>query len=478
MYDIYASARKVLVWVGEEDSTTQHAIDFISKTANGGHFAEESCSNPGFHDDSNHVDSIGALGSFFSRPYWSRIWTVQEVILGEAVEILCGKTKLAWNEIRRSIIGIRSHFALCCGKNEFCLNCQQSIQLFADTASQVSEAQIDAKTDLKVDLLRLLVKYRERKTTDPRDKAYALLSLASVEDSSKFRPGYAPSAQVEDLYIETAKADIEKSKSLRVMTQTMYNDLELGIPSWVVDWHSVSLKGFMIPITRLVRQTVYSAAEGLKSKLSFLEGNILAESGIWIDTIRTAGKVYFSPELAFDSEVFQNWRELTGVDEVPSMRYISGCAMKEAFGRTLSGDVAIEGAGAVNGSYRRAVPSDVDLFWRWFDQTELPHGPENRATKLRPESTAFISSQKQRLFTTEKGYIGMAPSKAESGDDIIVIAGSNMPIILRKDASKLYRLDSRSVACRTLIGPCYVHGIMDGEAVKNACGVSYTFYVR
>ena len=64
MYDIYASAKKVLVGVGEEDSSTQHAIEFVVKTANGGHFVEESCVEPSFHDDPERVDSIGALGDF------------------------------------------------------------------------------------------------------------------------------------------------------------------------------------------------------------------------------------------------------------------------------------------------------------------------------------------------------------------------------------------------------------------------------
>lgn len=164
---------------------------------------------------------------------------------------------------------------------------------------------------------------------------------------------------------------------------------------------------------------MYSASEGLERKLSFLEGNVLSENGVRIDAIQTLGNIYSSPELAFDSELFRSWRDITGV---ASGNYISGCSLKEAFWRTMSGDVAIQATATnVNGFYRRAILFDGDSFWKWFDCVELRNGPMDSTTGVRTETIAFISSQGQRIFTTHNGYIGTAPSRIECRDEVFVI---------------------------------------------------------
>lgn len=76
---------------------------------------------------------------------------------------------------------------------------------------------------------------------------------------------------------------------------------------------------------------------------------------------------------------------------------------------------------------------DSDSFWKWFDRVELPHGPVDSATRVCTETTVFISSQGQRIFTTRKGYIGIAPSKTELGEGIFMLAGSNMPMALWRE---------------------------------------------
>jgi hypothetical protein len=57
-------------------------------------------------------------------------------------------------------------------------------------------------------------------------------------------------------------------------------------------------------------------------------------------------------------------------------------------------------------------------------------------------------------FRTEKGYLGMGPPATEKGDLVCVLPGCNVPFVLRKIEAG-YRI----------MGECYTHGIMDGEAV-------------
>ncbi|PMD62133.1 uncharacterized protein K444DRAFT_511409, partial [Hyaloscypha bicolor E] len=52
------------------------------------------------------------------------------------------------------------------------------------------------------------------------------------------------------------------------------------------------------------------------------------------------------------------------------------------------------------------------------------------------------------------GYIGLVPSNAEEGDEIWVGKGTWVPLVLRQSGD-----------FRTFIGECYIHGIMDWEAL-------------
>lgn len=61
------------------------------------------------------------------------------------------------------------------------------------------------------------------------------------------------------------------------------------------------------------------------------------------------------------------------------------------------------------------------------------------------------------LFITDQGNLGLGPSSLEVGDEVWILTGMNVPLILRSvDGKGHYRL----------IGETYVHGIMHGEAAE------------
>jgi hypothetical protein len=63
-----------------------------------------------------------------------------------------------------------------------------------------------------------------------------------------------------------------------------------------------------------------------------------------------------------------------------------------------------------------------------------------------------------RTATTNGGYFANLPSITEPGDEIWVIQGCRLPVVLRKSQNRpgMFRL----------VGSCYCHGIMDGEALQ------------
>jgi hypothetical protein len=101
----------------------------------------------------------------------------------------------------------------------------------------------------------------------------------------------------------------------------------------------------------------------------------------------------------------------------------------------------------------------------------------------------LAASASRKFFTTDNGYIGIGPADVLVGDEVYVILGSRVPLILRQSrASKLCSYDAirnlyhRSKEgqrvldkCNTfhmgiyaLVGDAYVHGIMDGEIVTRS----------
>ena len=84
-----------------------------------------------------------------------------------------------------------------------------------------------------------------------------------------------------------------------------------------------------------------------------------------------------------------------------------------------------------------------------------------RTVRIVPSDTLEPGFEKyalgRRFFITKRGYFGLAPKGAESGDRIVVVFGSEVPFIMRKHSSG---------GGYELLGETYVHGIMGGEVIK------------
>lgn len=63
----------------------------------------------------------------------------------------------------------------------------------------------------------------------------------------------------------------------------------------------------------------------------------------------------------------------------------------------------------------------------------------------------------RRRGLTKRGYVGQFCADARIGDVICIPAGSAVPFVIRLREKGMYEV----------IGECYVHGIMQGEAFRN-----------
>jgi hypothetical protein len=89
-----------------------------------------------------------------------------------------------------------------------------------------------------------------------------------------------------------------------------------------------------------------------------------------------------------------------------------------------------------------------------------------------PTIDAAIRSAATRrtFFITEKGYIGLGPTKTRPGDSVFILLGGQTPFILRPSGFHMIRTrDSINLDGQLrfeMIGDCYTHGLMDGEAMQ------------
>ncbi|KAE9365874.1 hypothetical protein N431DRAFT_430066, partial [Stipitochalara longipes BDJ] len=59
----------------------------------------------------------------------------------------------------------------------------------------------------------------------------------------------------------------------------------------------------------------------------------------------------------------------------------------------------------------------------------------------------------QSFFATQKGYMGAGAQSLRAGDKVYVLYGCDVPVVLRAVGDQYIH-----------VGPCFVQGLMDGEA--------------
>jgi hypothetical protein len=106
------------------------------------------------------------------------------------------------------------------------------------------------------------------------------------------------------------------------------------------------------------------------------------------------------------------------------------------------------------GKQHQATKSDGSVDWTGIDKSDFTN--DNIFNYVALMNTIGIHSAGRNLCVTAGGYLGHVPSGSKIGDKICILFGSAVPFVLREDKDGVFKL----------VGECYVHGIMDGEAMK------------
>ena len=92
MGDIYHNASTTWIWLGEESGDSDAAIDSIVSFRDYVNFPETDLSGP---HDPNHLEiPWQAVSHLLERPWWRRIWVIQEVLRSRRSILQCGKREV------------------------------------------------------------------------------------------------------------------------------------------------------------------------------------------------------------------------------------------------------------------------------------------------------------------------------------------------------------------------------------------------
>ncbi|KAK5207545.1 hypothetical protein LTR72_007193 [Exophiala xenobiotica] len=234
MDKIFSNAHNVLAWLGEPDSSSDKAMEHVA-------WASAHMLDPLAYDD----DRLVYVVSLLRRPWFQRIWVIQELLFAPRLELLCGGSRLDWDSFASWIVAFVNY------ANRWAEYRHRSIArlqgLFESENTGFSTA-LHIASEMKVGVGRtislesLLCQTTLTICHDPRDRVYSLLRLASTPTVLEIDYGKSP----HDLYVDVVVSLIASSDSLDIICRpwaprvllvsaahTQKSGIRNGMPSWI-----------------------------------------------------------------------------------------------------------------------------------------------------------------------------------------------------------------------------------------------------
>ena len=519
MRNIYGNAWSVIAWLGEEKLDSSRAIGLVKQLAdaNANGYAQELESRLRNNPDCMGVGVWLALQQFMLRPYWTRMWIIQELVLGGyTTAIQAGSHSIDWSTFCKGICVLFQHLWIV--KDTLLARDIERSSLDIDnrwSTWSLHHVNKDLWTLTQhkelgghpLGLGRLLETANSADCTDVRDKVYGLIGMIDPAVVQQLSPNYK--AMPSDIFAEVTRAFI-----------TTYGNLEplrecnpwgkAQSPSWAADWTWDGRIRYSRPEATLwgpfftensVKEaqtvSVYKASGDVSPQFSFSSDNLhLSCRGVTIDHIdglSARGNGYF------------HWEEESIIQ--PSCKilaYGNNNINKRALCHTLIMNRVADGIKAddthtaifsLPSTFASAFPQFLKRNWNWLadqngyyfrwerwrhanksflvggrrlDEYFVDEIPSDASERTYAEVYACFdrTCKARRFMSTAKGYLGWVPDniygnatdQVRCGDIIAILFGCSTPVLLRPVGNKFI-----------ILGEVYLHGFMDGEAVASIC---------
>jgi hypothetical protein len=487
--DIYQQATTVIAWLGSSADDSDLVFIILRQMSNSHTMSLNTCllsevsrelgevesdSKKRDWDQVMILDALGkALPAFSSRRYWSRLWVLQEFVLATNVLVMCGSETLTDVALRKSwkMLGkaLKHTYG---GAHKRDLSEKLNVMAIADIwrnnpmwwdAWLGIDRLISQRTEYHTrrqrreshhvfDRILFMVMYRTLTTfsgqismacSDPRDRIFSLLGLATDQQEFDHFPDYTRNA--ESVYEEIAEKFILQGHiDLLSFCQEDVNHRERNMATWAVDW---SMK-IRIPVWgKLPINSSHNWDVTLAPSIQ--DDNTIVVNGTFVGKINAHGGAIpkDKPMSRFQMRLFlQTLSAFCNRSTlIPSKEKIFACSQ-----------IAAPTAAAYLGDKNWMVGEYLAML---KDLEDSPPLPDEYEEILDVENMSRYETElRLQLFKCplimDTGHVGIAPPYILKEDVICIFPGGSTPTILRPCPGG----DKFMV-----IGTAYIHGIMNGE---------------
>lgn len=428
------------------------------------------------------------LKDVFERSWFSRMWTVQELVLGFKATILCGTAELGWDKFFFAIsllagleqkAGISKTIHL------------PSLEIYAKMRALLhQELSISALAKDK-SVYQVLIRTRHLNSGDPRDKLYGLFGYLTRLGANNLPP-VDYNHPVNQVYVDFTRFAVQHDQSLNMLFELDGIASPHAMPSWTPDWSR------KLECSRIV-PTKFAAAMDSPTIFRFSTNDEMHLQGVIVDTVKKraeSGVVLDGPDLKMEEilatmttriQMWQQWLFLAmEVAPQPLQENLAGLLLNTI----LTADVSDADREAISiwinllityhpaNTQKEEAAALVDEIVEWalqrpavwalyfsgdVDPIPVINTPEWRVMIALADPGTPKQNQLHlkivrktvgmTMFTTEGGLLGTCSDALKVGDEIALISGMNLPMIVRRMGNGTFRF----------VAPAYVHGIMNGE---------------
>lgn len=467
------------------------------------------------------------LLAFFRRLWFRRLWIIQEVALAREIMVWCGGETLSWTAIERcaEILYIKlekvrliKHHSRTDTSITFYSGHVNLISFirkwFTDGAPGAPPNQFANQYKLITGREQfdnsfayfLLGNLLGSLATDPRDKIFGILGiLRKLSPSGSYFIDVDYTLDAAEVYTRATRKILSDTNWLGLLSLVRTGECPPNsrLPSWVPDFAPTGFNRFIFdsdPSFNVTERFRVNFANNKTHKLAF-HGNSLQLTGHRVAVVRSQ-----SERLAefYNYKVnFENGAKLVLELEVDGKYLPTGEYLVDALWKTLianghSGMPEEDGRASFLSFWllhflvlavreRNSKRTPVETFVETMPNLEtlaqydafisLPgHAAIIDGFKRREQDQAWVDNLTQLcypyalalsvwglprvLFSTREGHLGIGHESLQDGDEVWVSPNGPVPLILRP-------IISGPADRFSLVGECYVHGIMYGELFDN-----------
>jgi len=452
MTDIYANANRVFSWIGDADEHTALAVDTLRRFSDDGGTRDASAISRELAGEME--ERRAAVDSFVRRQYFFRMWIVQEVVAAKTVTLFCGPHSINFDAASTAIQRIT-------GSGYYPFSPETVNLIYVSHWREAYHSRGSGSGDEELDL-RLFLDTRDRSATDPRDKIYSLRGIAKQRIKAGIEVNYKDSTR--KVYTDFTRLILRIRPDLQILSAVMIRHAGRsvhGLPSYVPDWTQPKYGGgFLQRYYRFKPTHLFRASGGTTPVAAEAGRDGISIEGLRLDTISRVIDIkalLTGGGPAGSTSVTKAVLHELAADAIPSATYpFTGEPALMAYFRTLTADRT-----ALSPRIAEAYRS---VNFARFSGLDLQHPdriPEDIPASLWDEISKAVETiiEDKDLFVTAKGYLGLGQETCAVGDVVCIFLGGEVPFLVR--AEKCGDADGFK-----FLGECYVHGVMDGEAMR------------